>query len=114
MRNSFLLLLLLFFLLIGCKKQNNADQIAQELCACMKPLMAVYEQANSLSEDDDLDAITNAMTKMEKTATESEQCADALDAKYGKLDDREDEIQAAMQRACPEILQKMNEIDNIE
>lgn len=98
----------------SCKKQSDINQIAKEFCTCMKPVVDIYDKSQSLSSEDDLDKISAAIEEIEKAVRASEECAKEIDSKYGNLDEREQELQAAMQSACPDVMQKMNEIDTAE
>lgn len=102
---------LVISLLIGCK--NDTDQIAGELCACLRPIVQVYQETQTLSAEDSAEAIQAAMEKMDRAAAESDACADGMDERYGDLEGRQEAIEAAMQRVCPDIVQVMDEIEQL-
>lgn len=102
---------LIISLLISCKGKNSTEQIAEELCDCLRPIVEVYEATQNISEEDRTEDIQIAMDKMEKAAAESDACADRINEKYGDLENQQEEIEAAMQRVCPNVAKVMEEID---
>ncbi len=104
--------LLIINLLIACK--NDTDQIAKELCDCLRPIVEVYNDTQGLSAEDSAEDIQAAMEKMDQAAAESDACADRMDEKYGDLEEKQEAVEAAMQRVCPDIVAVMNEIEESE
>jgi len=114
MKTVNLALLFVISLFFSCANQNDNEQIAEELCACLRPIVDVYEETKNLSEEDSTADIQEAMEKMERAAAESDACADRLNEKYGDLADRQEEVEASMQKVCPDIVNAMNEIESTE
>ena len=103
--------ILIVSLLMSCKGKNSTEQIAEELCDCLRPIAEVYEATQNLSAEDSAEDIQAAMDKMEKAAAEGDACADRINEKYGDLENQQEEIEAAMQRVCPNVAKTMQEID---
>ncbi|HMO40159.1 MAG TPA: hypothetical protein PKC76_11110 [Saprospiraceae bacterium] len=93
----------------GCKSgAPSIETIAKELCACLQPMVAMYDQMGAQVAEDE-DAFMEMMEAFERTAGESQECSDALTQKYGDLADRHQEIEAAMTKTCPDVMQLLDE-----
>lgn len=114
MKITSIALVLTISLLASCKDKSNYEKIAEELCNCLRPVVEVYEASQNISEDDSPEDIQTAMEKMEQAGMESNTCVDALTEKYGNMENQEAEVEAAMQRVCPDIAKAMNEIESEE
>ena len=55
--------------------------------------------------------LSRELREMEKAAAEGDSCADRINEKYGDLENQQEEIEAAMQRVCPNVAKTMQEID---
>lgn len=92
--------------LFSCKSEPTIDKIAGELCECLQPMIDMYNELENVS---DPELLESAMENLSRLAQESEACADNLTAKYGDLEARQQEIDEAMGRVCPNITQRLNE-----
>ncbi|MFN7118566.1 MAG: hypothetical protein ACK4TA_17340 [Saprospiraceae bacterium] len=114
MKTIYLACLFIISLLWSCSNNNKNDQIAKELCSCLRPIVNVYQETKGLNENDSPEDIQTAMEKMERAAAESDACADRMNAQYGDLADQQEAIEAAMERNCPDIVSTMSEIESTE
>jgi len=107
-------------LFIGCgsesgaensaNKAPNYDEMAQELCKCMTPLMDVQKKIEALSAEGKTEEIQAMLIEVEALTKAGDQCVGALEAKYGEVKEQEEEkASAAFQKACPEIAAMLDE-----
>jgi len=97
----------------GDKKDNNtentdasqADEAAHEVCVCMQDLMNLQEDAKIAEENQDDSTAMEIMVELETAQKEAMECVMALQQKYDKVS--EQEIQAAIKKACPETAAAM-------
>ena len=104
--------LLIIFLLLGssCRSRDKEEVIAKEFCQCFQGMTALYQETRGLSEDSD--ELIVVMEKLQTAATASKECIEAVEIEYGDiLDEKEEEIKAAMQKRCPQVVETLEEID---
>ncbi len=101
-----------FICLAACQPKNKTDELAKELCICLRPMIEVYERMGGQMEGADEDQIVAVLEELEALAAESEACANKITEKYGDLADREAELEPALRKACPDIMQRMDEFNS--
>lgn len=106
MKIAHLLLPTLLILMVSCNSKSEIDTIAGELCDCLRPMIEMY---NELEVATDPDETERTMQELTRLAEESQSCANGLTEKYGDLAPRQQEVDEAMARACPDIVQRLNE-----
>jgi len=106
MKIAYLLLPVFIMLLASCNSKPEIDTIAEELCDCLRPMIEMY---NELENAPDPETMENAMNELNRLAGESQDCADDMTEQYGDLADRQQEVDEAMARACPDIVERLNE-----
>ncbi len=106
MKISRLLLPILFFFAVSCNSTSEIDTIAGELCDCLRPMIEMY---NTLGDGTDSEALEGAIEELGRLAEESQSCADDMTDRYGDLAARQQEVDEAMARVCPDIVQRLNE-----
>ncbi len=115
MKLNYLLAGLLLLGLFSCKsKSSNDDAIAKELCACLQPMIAMYQKMEAQANNGDADAMIEAMQELETLAGDSQACTDRLTEKYGDLADRQEGLESAMQKNCPEVMKVLREFSEAE
>ncbi len=103
---------LIISILASCKSKTTDEEIAKELCTCMEPIVKMYDKTEDFTEDSSLQEVEETMAEVEKEAAKSEACADGIEEKYGDLSEREDAIESAMERVCPDIMKRMEEMES--
>lgn len=106
MKRAYLLLSALLMLLASCNSKPEIDVIAEELCDCLRPMIEMY---NELENAPDPETMETAMDELTRLADESQDCADNMTEKYGDLANRQQEVDEAMARACPDVVDRLNE-----
>ncbi|MBK7872502.1 MAG: hypothetical protein IPJ74_18395 [Saprospiraceae bacterium] len=109
MKNIFYLLMLVSLGITACKSQPNDEAIAKELCACLEPMITLYKEMGSQSQNQDEAAMMESIAELERIAGESQACSEQLNQKYGDLSQKQVEMEAAMTKVCPDIVQFLNE-----
>lgn len=111
--------LFLIFIVLGIVNcQNNSqnyDQMAKDLCTCMRPLADINLKIKTLLDDGQTEAVASLMTQVEKLSSEGEKCANALGEKYGIVEG-ENEIAAtkALKKHCPDIATMLEQSATLE
>ncbi len=114
MRQFYILILFTGFLLVsGCGSGGeDYEQIAREACDCIRPLFESYNDLKAAQEDNDSEALQRFAEEMEAANEEVSACADRIEERYGVLEgEREEQVKAAMQKICPEVIQTLNEAE---
>ena len=92
---------------IACKNSGNErvyDQMAKDLCGCMRPLADVNNQIKNLVAEGKTQEVTALFSEVEKIAKEGEACANSLELKYGVVEgEAETKASAALKKHCPDI-----------
>ena len=87
---------------------TNYDEMAQELCKCMTPLMEIQKKIMVLSEEGKVDEIKDLLDEVEALSAAGDQCVQDLEEKYGEVgEDKETKANEAFKKACPEIAQML-------
>lgn len=87
----------------GGDKQDY-DQMAKDLCSCMRPLADINEQIKNLVAEGKTAEVATLFTKVEEIAKEGETCATSLEEKYGVVEgESETKTSAALKKHCPDI-----------
>lgn len=101
----FVILTLVIF--ATCKNggdKRDYDQMAKDLCGCMRPLADVNEQIKNLVAEGKTQEVSALFTKVEEIAKEGEACATSLELKYGVVEgESEKKTSAALKKHCPDI-----------
>jgi len=107
MKKIFLAVLALVVIFTACKNgatKRDYDQMAKDLCACMRPLADVNEQIKSLVAAGKTQEVAALFAKVEEVAKEGEACASALELKYGVVEgESEKKTSAALKKHCHDI-----------
>ena len=103
-----------FLFLTGCGAGGeNYEQIAKEVCDCMRPLSESYNSIKDAREDNNSEALQRFVEEMEAANEALSACAGRIEERYGDLEgEREEHVKAAMQKVCPEIIATLNEAEN--
>ncbi len=108
----YILLFSLLGLLVACQKKDRHETIAKELCNCMKPLAEQYNRAVQLSDSGRTAELEQLIMDLEVAAEESEACAERLEEQYGDLENEKEAVEAAMEKACPDIVTMINDLES--
>ena len=106
-------LILIFILgLTACgdsKPKVDYNGMAKELCTCMQPLANLYQEVIEAANQQDTARMEALVVEFEKISNQGELCAEHLEKKYGDFAGPEEEAKAkaAMQKACPHIVEMM-------
>jgi hypothetical protein len=116
MKQFYSLILFLFILFSSCggpAKSSDYDQIAIEVCNCMKPLSQIYGDFKRAIDENDLQALDNLADELEQANESVDECAEAIEEKYGALEGaREEAVKIAMKTQCPNIIKILNEVES--
>lgn len=112
MKQIYLLILAATF--SGCGLGGgNHEQIAQEVCECMRPLSESYSSMKDALDARDSSALQRFAEEMETVNEQVGDCAGRIEERYGPLEGkREEQVKAAMQKICPEVIEILNEAEN--
>ncbi len=102
-----LLAIMLLVTFAACKStgdKRDYDQMAKDLCRCMRPLADVNTQIKKLVTEGKTGEVSALFAKVETIAKEGETCASSLELKYGVVEgESEKKTSAAMKKHCPDI-----------
>ena len=123
--------LCLLFFLVACggkkSKTENADAtnqvtteqddtykaMAEELCACMRPMADLYKKIKELTAAGDVDGLSDLMDDLETTSEAADDCIDAINEKHGDAED-ESEFKARFRQECPQVAALIAEMEEEE
>ncbi len=89
--------------------------MAIDLCQCMRPLADMNKEIKRLVEEGKTSEVAALFSEVEKLATEGENCANALEDKYGIVDKKsEDKASAALKKHCPDIAEMLEQTEALE
>lgn len=95
---------LVFFSACSGGDKRDYDQMAKDLCGCMRPLADINEQIKNLVAEGKTTEVATLFTKVEEIAKEGEACATSLEEKYGVVEgESETKTSAALKKYCPDI-----------
>ncbi|MFK7984201.1 MAG: hypothetical protein AB8G86_29780 [Saprospiraceae bacterium] len=106
MKKILLAILTLVVIFTACKNEEKRDydQMAKDLCSCMRPLADVNNQIKNLVAEGKTQEVSALFTKVEAIAKEGEDCANSLELKYGVVEgESEKKTSAAIKKHCPDI-----------
>ena len=107
MKKILFTILTLAIVFIACKnggEQRDYDQMAKDLCACMRPLADVNNQIKDLVAAGKTEEVTALFAKVETIAKEGEECASSLELKYGVVEgESEKKTSVALKKHCADI-----------
>ena len=84
--------------------KKDYDQMAKDLCGCMRPLADVNNQIKNLVAEGKTAEVATLFGEVEKIAKEGEACATSLETKYGVVEgESEAKASAALKKHCPDI-----------
>ncbi|MCB0571800.1 MAG: hypothetical protein KDC66_18665 [Phaeodactylibacter sp.] len=93
--------------------QSAADtpgRIAEDICDCMRPLAQSYKGVQDATSRNDLEALQRYAEEMERVMSD---CGSQIEKKYGPLEgERGEQVKAAMQLACPDVVATLNEAES--
>ena len=97
------------------KAKKDFDQMAKDLCGCMRPLADVNNQIKSLVAEGKTEEVAALFAEVETIAKEGETCATDLEIKYGVIEEK-DEIKAsvALKKHCPDIAAMLEQSEAME
>lgn len=100
-------IIMLLVIFAACKNtgaQRDHDQMAKDLCGCMRPLADVNTQIKKLVTEGKTEEVSALFAKVETIAKEGEVCANSLELKYGVVEGEEEtKASAALKKHCPDI-----------
>ena len=100
----FLITLTLFVACGSTKDKRDYDQMAKDLCTCMRPLADINNQIKDLVAAGKTEEVTALFAKVETIAKEGEECASSLELKYGVVEgESERKTSAALKKYCADI-----------
>ena len=107
----FALMILMVF--SACKQggdKTNYDQMAKDLCNCMRPLADVNDKIQGLVKEGKTNDVAKIFAEVEKIASEGEACAKSLEEKYGTVEgESEAKATAALKKNCPDIARMLEQ-----
>jgi len=105
-----LMILMVFSVCKSGGDQTNYDQMAKDLCSCMRPLADVNEKIKGLVQEGKTNEVAALFAEVEKIASEGEACAQSLEEKYGMVEgESEVKATAALKKNCPDIAQMLEQ-----
>lgn len=114
MKKTFYALVALVFF-AGCSggDKTDYDQMAKDLCSCMRPLADVNKKIKTLVAEGKVEEVAAIFADVEKIAKEGEACAKVLEDKYGVVEgESEIKASAALKKHCPEISEMLEQSEN--
>ena len=94
----------------GGNAKQDFDQMAKDLCNCMRPLADMNQKIKQLVNEGKTTEVANLFTEVERLATEGEVCATSLEDKYGIVEkESEDKAAAALKKHCPDIAKMLDQ-----
>lgn len=107
-----LFLLIAAFSITACQQSASADDMAADLCECMRPMAESFKAIESLSAAGEVDALEDAMESLDATTQAADECTADLEEKYGDaLEEQETKIKELMVEKCPEVARAMQEAE---
>jgi len=107
MKKTLFAIMTMVVIFTACKndgEKRDYDQMAKDLCGCMRPLADVNEQIKALVAAGKTTEVSALFAQVEAIAKEGETCANALELKYGVVEgDAEAKASAALKKHCPTI-----------
>jgi len=106
--------LLIFTFFAACKSgggdKTDYDQMAKDLCNCMRPLADMNKEIQTLVKAGKTDKVAELFAEVEKIAVDGEICAKSLEDKYGIVEgESEVKATAALKKNCPDIAQMLEQ-----
>ena len=106
MKKTLLAIITLVVIFTACKngEKRDYDQMAKDLCSCMRPLADVNNQIKNLVAEGKTQEVSALFAQVETIAKEGEECASSLELKYGVVEgESEKKTSAALKKHCPDI-----------
>lgn len=108
---------LAILLLAACKNTSkdtkDYNQMAIDLCNCMRPLADMNQQIKSLVREGKTQEVADLFAEVERIAAEGETCATSLEEKYGVVEGAsEEKATAALKKNCPDIAAMLEQSEN--
>jgi len=90
----------------SCQSPSGTNQMATDLCDCMKPLAVAYSEMEDMEADpSNMEALENLMNRLESQADRTDACIEQLEDRYGEaLETEQTDIETAMSDVCPEVM----------
>ena len=114
-KHSFFLSFLLM-LLMGCQSSNGEyDDLAKDLCTCMRPIADMNTKVKNLLQQQKMAEVQALFSQLEQLSEDGEACTKNLELKYGVIEG-EQEIKAnqAMAKHCPDIAKMIEQSKAME
>ncbi len=85
------------------------DEMANEFCACMRPMFEFQEKVMQLAGEGKNNEIEAMRDQAMKVQADGETCVTSLEEKYGIVEGKENEAKAtaALEKTCPDIMAVM-------
>ena len=84
--------------------------MGSDLCECMRPLMEIQQEIESLATEGKNDEISLLLTRVDELSKNGDECIAGLEKKYGTLDvENEKKANEAFKNACPDIAAMLEE-----
>lgn len=113
-KTFFALIALVFFSACGNGgDKRDYDQMAKDLCSCMRPLADMNKKIQTLVAEGKTDEVSALFADVEKIAGEGEACAKGLEEKYGTVEgESEMKASAALKKHCADIAAMLERSEN--
>jgi len=93
----------------------NYSQVANELCACMQPLIDLNKKIQGLAKSGNNAEVQKLINEVEKLSEEGEACTERLESKYGKIEGKNQSmVEAAMAKSCPDVARMISSANRQE
>lgn len=110
MKKHFILLAALTLSLVACNESNPYDAYAQDFCNCVQPFTELRDRIDSLGENPSDDEMSQLYAYGQQVDADVQTCMMRLQEKYKDLDmEKEEEIMNAIRKACPHIVEMMEQ-----
>jgi uncharacterized lipoprotein len=108
---------LLLIGLAACSKKDKKDydQMAKDLCGCMRPLADMNQKIKSLVNEGKTQEVSDLFSEVERLSNEGESCAKNLEEKYGIIEgESEEKATVALKKHCPDIAAMLEQSESLE
>lgn len=92
---------------------DTYKEMAEEFCACMRPMADLYKKIKELTAAGDVDSLSDLMDELETTSEEADDCSDAIYEKHGEAED-DSKFEARFRQECPQVAALIAEMEEAE
>ncbi len=116
MKKTFIALVALVFF-AGCSggvDKTDYDQMAKDLCSCMRPLADMNKKIKNLVNEGKTEEVAQLFAEVEEIAGKGEACALSLEERYGAVEgESETKASAALKKHCPDIAEMLEQSEDL-